>query len=416
MSCVREKLFRKRWVRYGGALLGTAALTGLLIPFRGHINSTTVALAFLLVVLFAAILWGSRPALLASVLGVICFNFFFIPPIHTFTIADPQNWLALAVFFITAVTVGQLSARARRRAREAEAQRGEIKRLYEDLRDAFERASEAEAIKRSERLKSALLDAVTHDIRTPLTSIKASATLLLEDREASEQVEKLSPEEQHTMLKVITHGADRLDRFVEGIVDLARIEAGDLKLYRNWGAVDDIIDAALAQAEPLTRQHEIRVSVEDELPVVRVDARAVAEVIYTLIDNASKYASPETSIVIEATRVADDMIEIAVEDQGPGIPASLRERVFERFYRATRNGQAGGHTGGIGMGLAIAKGIVEAHSGRIWIEDAPAGSGARIVFTVPVGDDDPARSTNGVVQRSISSDESSTKDLNRNGE
>jgi K+-sensing histidine kinase KdpD len=385
---VREKPIRNAWVRYGGALLGTGCVTALLIPFRGHINSTTVALTFLLVVLFAAILWGSRPALLASVLGVICFNFFFIPPIHTFTIADPQNWVALGVFFITALTVGQLSARARRRARLAEAQRSEINRLYEDLQEAFDRASEAEAVKRSERLKSALLDAVTHDIRTPLTSIKASATLLLEDREANEQIERLTAEEQNTMLRVITHGADRLDRFVEGIVDLARIEAGDMNLYRNWGAVDEIIDAALAQAEPLTRRHQIRVSVADELPVVRVDARAVAEVIYTLIDNASKYAPPDTLIVIEATGVADDMIEIAVKDQGPGIPAPLRERVFERFYRAAGNGAAGGHTGGIGMGLAIAKGIVEAHSGRIWIEDGTAGRGARIAFTVPVGDEE----------------------------
>lgn len=304
--------------------------------------------------------------------------------------------------------------RARRRAREAEAQRTEIKRLYEDLQLAFDRASEAEAVKRSERLKSALLDAVTHDIRTPLTSIKASATLLLEDRESGDQLEKLSPDEQQAMLKVITHGADRLDRFVEGIVDLARIEAGDMKLYRNWGAVDDIIDAALAQAEPLTRQHQIRVAVEDELPVVRVDARAVAEVIYTLIDNASKYALPETLITVEAHRVADDMIEIAVEDQGPGIASHLRERVFERFYRVNSNGTASDRTGGIGMGLAIAKGIVEAHSGRIWIEDWTANRGARIVFTVPVGDDesggpDGYRAT----RRNIS--QSGTQDLARYG-
>jgi len=415
MNTVGEKLFRNRWTGYCGSLLGTAAVTALLIPFRGHINSTTVALTFLLVVLVAAILWGSRPALIASILGMLCFNFFFLPPFHTFTIADPQNWVALAVFFITALSVGQLSARARRRAREAEAQRTEIKRLYEDLQGAFDMASEAEAVKRSERLKSALLDAVTHDIRTPLTSIKASATLLLEDREASEEIEKLSPEEQQAMLRVITHGADRLDRFVEGIVDLARIEAGDMKLYRNWGAVDDIIDAALAQAEPLTRQHQIRVSVEDELPVIRVDARAVAEVIYTLIDNASKYAPVETLIVIEATGVADDMIEIAVEDQGPGIPTHLRERVFERFYRATSNGPASGNTGGIGMGLAIAKGIVEAHSGRIWIEDGTSNRGARIVFTVPVGDDEP-RGTDGNAQRAGIIDKSESEDVRPHGE
>ena len=383
-----QRVIKSRWSSYVLAILGVAAITAILIPFRQRINSTTVGFAFLLAILFIAIAWGSKPALVASVLAMLSFNFFFLPPFHTFTIADPQNWVALAAFFITALAVGQLSARAKRRAEEAEASRVEIKRLYENLQNAFERASEAEALKRSERLKSALLDAVTHDIRTPLTSIKASATLLLEDREATEPVEKLAPDEQTAMLRVITHGADRLDRFVEGIVDLARIEAGDLTLYRNWGVVEDIIDAALAQAEPLTRRHRIRVSVENELPVIRVDARAVAEVIYTLIDNASKYSPPDTLVSIEAKRVSDDQVEIAVEDQGPGIPVRLREKVFERLYRGHNNGAMGELIGGIGMGLAIAKGIVEAHSGHIWIEDGAQGRGARIVFTVPVGDDD----------------------------
>ncbi len=344
-----------------------------------------MALAFLLVVLFAAIVWGSKPALLASIIVVACFNFFFLPPVHTFTIADPQNWLALIAFFITALTVGQLSAIARQREHEAETQRKEIKSLYEELHNAFDRASEAEAIKRSEQLKSALLDAVTHDIRTPLTSIKASATLLLEDQESDEESERLSSEEQREMLKVITHGADRLDRFVEGIVDLARIESGDITLHRNWGAVEEIVDAALAQAEPLTRRHRIDISIENELPVVRVDARAVAEVIYTLIDNAGKYAPPETTIRIEAKRTAKEMVQIAVEDEGPGIPIESRKKVFDKFFRIAHDGSAGG----IGMGLAIAKGIVEAHGGEIRVDDLLNQHGARIVFTVPVGDDDP---------------------------
>src|SRR5205807_2824141 len=322
---------RSKAARYLGPVLVTAAGTSFLLPFRARINSTTVALGFLLVVLFVAILWRSGPALVASVLAMLCFNFFFLPPFHTFTIADPQNWVALTAFFVTALAVGQLSARARQRAEEAEAGRHEVKHLYEELQRAFDRASEAEALKRSERLKSALLDAVTHDIRTPLTSIKASATLLLEDRDAKEQMERLSPDEQEAMLRVITHGADRLDRFIEGIVDLARIEAGDMNLHRNWGAIEDIIDAALAQAEPLTRQHQIRISTQEELPVVRVDARAVTEVIYILLDNASKYAPRETLINIEARRVAGDVVEIAVEDRGPGVSPSLRERVFERF-------------------------------------------------------------------------------------
>lgn len=395
-------LLNKTWTSYFLATFGIAFLTALLLTLRGHINSTTVGFAYLLAVVFVAILWGSKPALLASVLAMLCFNFFFLPPFHTFTIADPQNWVALAAFFITALAVGQLSARAKRRAEEAEAGKVEIRRLYDELREAFDRASEAEAIKRSERLKSALLDAVTHDIRTPLTSIKASATLLLEDREEGEDLAKLSPQEQHAMLEVITHGADRLDRFVEGIVDLARIEAGDISLHRNWGSVDDLIDAALAQAEPLTRRHKIEVIVPDELPVVRVDARAVTEVIYALLDNASKYAPPGTLITIEADRAADDVIEISVEDQGPGIPINLRDRAFEKFYRVASNGAAAGRTGGIGMGLAIAKGIVEAHGGRIWIENAKSGHGARIIFTVPVGDDDLPQPNNRESQRAAS--------------
>jgi two-component system sensor histidine kinase KdpD len=380
-------LTSSKLTRYGGALLAIACATALMLPFRAHVNATTVAVALLLAVLFVAIAFGSKPALVASVLAMLGFNFFFLPPYHTFTIADPQNWVALTAFFITALAVGQLSARAKRRAKEAEAGRVENRRLYDELREAFERASEAEATKRSERLKSALLDAVTHDIRTPLTSIKASATLLLEDRDETESSAKLSDEDQYAMLEVIEHSANRLDRFVEGIVDLARIDAGDISLHRNWRAIEDIVEAALAQAEPLTRRHTIKMNVPDELPIVRVDARAVTEVIYTLLDNAGKYAPPQTQITISARETEDDTIEIAVEDEGPGIPAKYRDRVFERFYRIAGNGFTREDTRGIGMGLAIAKGIVEAHGGRIWIEDAAFGRGTRVVFTVPVGDE-----------------------------
>ncbi len=387
MKVVFRRVLASKLTTYFLAAIGIAVLTLLLLPLRDTVNATTIGFAFLLFVLFVAIFWGSKPAFLASILGMLCFNFFFLPPFHTFTIADPQNWVALTAFFITALAVGQLSARAKRRAEEAEAGKIEIRRLYDELQEAFERASEAEAVKRSERLKTALLDAVTHDIRTPLTSIKASATLLLEDRTESDESAKLTSDEKKAMLEVITHGADRLDRFVEGIVDLARIEAGDISVHRNWGAVEDIIDAALAQAEPLTRNHRLKVDVAEEMPVIRVDARAVTEVIYALIDNASKYTPAGTLINIDAHRAADGIVEIAVEDQGPGIPTSVRDRAFEKFFQAEGNGAASGRSG-IGMGLAIAKGIVEAHGGRIWIEDARFGHGTRVVFTVPVGDED----------------------------
>ena len=401
---------------YFSGVLGIAAVTLLLVPIREHANSTTIALGFLLVVLFVAILWGSRPALLASVLGMLCFNFFFLAPFYTFTIADYQNWVALTVFFITALAVGQLSARAKRRAEESEAGRREINRLYEELQDAFERASEAEAFKRSERLKSALLDAVTHDLRTPLTSIMASSTLLLEDRENPSQAEMLDPLEQKALLRVITQASNRLNRFVESMVDLARIEAGDMTLHRNWGAVDEIIEAALTRAEPFTEKHQIRVLMEEELPVVRVDARAVTEVVYTLVDNATKYAPAETTIVVKAHRVHDEIVEIAVEDEGPGIPLHLHEKVFERFFRATDNGTDGQNKFGFGMGLAIARGIVEAHGGNIWVEVGPDGHGTRVVFTVPVSDDEQTPRKNGESRLLATANISIAENPNGNGE
>ena len=371
--------------------MGIAAITVAFIPVRAHINTTTVAFAFLLAVLFVALFWGSKPALLASILAMLCFNFFYLPPYYTFTIADPQNWVALTAFFVTALVVGQLSARAKQRAEEADRGRAENRRLYNELKDAFERASHAEALKRSEGFKSALLDAVTHDLRTPLTSIKASTTLLIEDRQTPQRGEPLSPVEQDALLAVISHESDRLDHFVESIVDLARIDAGEMELRRNWGPVDEMIEAAVARSEPLLRAHELNILVGPDLPVIRVDARAVAEVIFTLLDNASKYSPAGTTITIRAERGADDAVRISVADQGLGIPAELREQVFEKFFRNSVK-EIPNRAAGIGMGLSIAKGIVEAHGGRIWIESSEHGRGTIVIFTVPVGDDEPPRS------------------------
>jgi two-component system sensor histidine kinase KdpD len=370
-----------------------AALTAALKLLGGRVNATTVALALLLVVLFIAARMESGPALVASVLAVFSFNFFFLPPFGTLHISEPENWVALAAFLLTAVIAGQLSTRARRRAEEAEAGRLEIERLYEELRNAFERASQAEALRQSERLKSALLDAVTHDIRTPLTSIKASVTTLLDElrgRAYEGQRVALGAESRREMLEVIDEESDRLNRFVEGLIELARIEAGELRLRLRWGAVDEVFAAALARAEPLTRNHRVSVELEDELPVVRVDPHAVAEVVYTLVDNAAKYSPPGTIIRVAAARADDEMIRIAVEDEGQGIHPDVRVRVFDKFFRATRDGDAGGghNPAGTGMGLAIARGIVEAHGGRIWVEGRAGGAGTRVVFTLPIGDEE----------------------------
>jgi signal transduction histidine kinase len=160
-------------------------------------------------------------------------------------------------------------------------------------------------------------------------------------------------------------------------------------LRRRWGTVDEITSAALRRAEPMTRGHDVEVNIEADLPVVRVDERAVSEVVYTLVDNAAKYSPKGTSIRITAQRYDERMIKMAVEDRGEGIEIDLRERVFDKFFRATRDGDISTHRpAGTGMGLAIAKGIVEAHKGEIWIESGSDGKGTRVVFTLPIGDED----------------------------
>lgn len=325
------------------------------------------------------------------------FNFFFLPPLYRLTVDHPQDWVALVVFFTTALAVGQLSARAKMRAEEAESRKREIERLYQQLQTAFERASHAEALRQSEKLKSALLDAVSHDLRTPLTSIKASITTLIDEargKTEENQPVALGNEDRLEMLQVIDEESDRLTRFIGGLIELARIEAGELHLRRRWGPIEEIISTALTRARTLTQNHEVEVTIEKELPVVRVDANAVSEVIYTLIDNAAKYSRPGTKININAHGAQDGMIRVAVEDQGQGVPMDLRERVFDKFFRAIRDGDVSTHQpSGTGMGLAIAKGIVEAHDGRIWIEPGRGGKGTRVVFTLPIGDEqEPAES------------------------
>ena len=191
------------------------------------------------------------------------------------------------------------------------------------------------------------------------------------------------------MLEVINEECDRLNRFIEGLVELARIEAGEFRLRRRWGTIEEMVEMALGRAKKLTDQHRVEVEIEHDLPVVLVDARAVSEVIYTLVENAAKYSAAGTLIHITGSLAKNDMIRASVEDRGPGIPVDLRERVFDKFFRAIRDGDSNrSQPSGTGMGLAIARGIVEAHSGRIWIESGAGGLGTRVVFTLPIGDEE----------------------------
>jgi two-component system sensor histidine kinase KdpD len=164
-----------------------------------------------------------------------------------------------------------------------------------------------------------------------------------------------------------------------------------MHLRRRWGSVEEIVAAALERAAQLTRAHEVSVQVSEGLPAVRVDAKAVAEVVYTLLDNAAKYSPAGTHIRVRGESAGDGSVRLSVEDEGPGVPLELRERVFDKFFRAMRDGDSGTpKPSGTGMGLAIAKGIAEAHGGRIHIEDAHGARGCRVVVVLPVGDEEEA--------------------------
>lgn len=361
-----------RSVRYGIAVLSILAVTFSLQPFRVTLSTTTIALALLLVVLFSATFFGRNPALLSSFVAMLCFNYFFLPPIHTWTISESQNLIAWAAFTITAVIAGELSAYARRRAREAE-------RLYEELQNAFETASQAEAARRSEKLKSALLDAVTHDLRTPLTSIKASVTMLLEETSEEAIHVTLEREGRQELLEVINEETDRLNDFVESMVEVAKLETGSANLRKTNEEVSEIIHQSLQRAAGLLANHRVKLNLSKKLQPVLVDRKAISEAIYNLIENAAKYSPANTEIDIEAKIIADEL-RITVEDEGAGVPTEEREKIFQKFYRVDKK------TKGFGMGLAIVRGIIEAHDGKVWAEEGR--KGARFVINLPIKKDE----------------------------
>lgn len=364
--------------RYLVPLVLISGLTLGLRPVTDEIGPATVALTFLLAILVSATFYGRNPALLASFVAMLTYNYFFLPPYFTWHVADTHNLVAWGTFTLTAIVAGELSAYARRRAQEAERGKIEIERLYGELHGAFEKASHAEALRQSEQLKSSLLDAVTHDLRTPLTSIKASVTALLDDR----RDRILDPESRTEFLEIINEETDRLNEFIEGMVGLARVEAKAIGLRRSPTSVEEIIRAGAARIRSRLANRELSIEIGDEVPLIEVDANSISEVVFALLDNAIKYSGNSTRIRVSARRI-DDSVEIAVEDEGCGIPTEARDKIFGKFFRA--NGDLHTTGGGLGLGLAIARGIIESQGGSIRVDDGGDGFVTRLAFRVPAG-------------------------------
>ena len=362
-------------------IVATATVTLIVVVLQlASVEHPTVAAPLLLLdVVIVARLFGLGPALLAAGLGSVAYNYYFLPPAG-FALESPDDWIAFVTFTVTAVIAGELASRAERRAAEAQAGRREIERLYQELRGAFERASEAEAARRNEALKAALLDALTHNLRTPLTAIKAGVTALI--RSAMHREPELPVEGRVELLQVIDEETDRLNRFIEGLSTTDRGERSQPTQLREV-PVETIVRSGLMRAETVIRDHRVIVDVARDLPGVSVDSAAMTEVIYILLDNASKYAPSDTAITVRAAREDEHHVRITVTDEGPGIPADLRERVFERFFRVPSREPLDPRRSGAGLGLPIARKLVEAQAGRIWLDGPAQGRGTVAVLVLP---------------------------------
>jgi K+-sensing histidine kinase KdpD len=367
-----------RWLKIAAAALTVAPIVAALRLASVSYAGVAAPLLLLDVVMVAG-LWGTWPALAAAASGAGAYSYFFLPPAG-FAIEDPQDWIEFFTFIGTAVIAGELASRAERRTAEAEAGRREIERLYQELHGAFERASEAEAARRNEQLKAALLDALTHNLRTPLTSIKAAVTAMIRAG-AWTPLSELTPDGRLELLQVIDEESDRLNRFIGGLAGPDRIEP-ERSIQPRAVDVERVIRAGLQRAETVTRDHRIVVAIDEGLPAVAVDAASITEAIYILLDNASKYAPVGTTITVAASRADIREVRITVVDEGPGIPADLRERVFEKFFRVPGRESHDPHRGGVGLGLPIARRLIEAQAGRIWIEAPSSGRGTSAAITL----------------------------------
>jgi two-component system sensor histidine kinase KdpD len=238
--------------------------------------------------------------------------------------------------------------------------------------DLLREAQRAELLARTDELKSALMSAVSHDLRTPLASIMASATSLLEP-----DID-LDDATQRDLLESINEEAVRLNRLVGNLLDMSRIEGGALRPEKDWYAVGEVIDAVVGRLESRLGGHLLTVDVAPDIPLVPLDFTEIDQVITNLLENALKYTPPGTPIQIQARR-AGDQVEIVVADRGPGVPPEHLAHLFDKFYR----------TGsvrpmhGMGLGLAISKGLVEAHGGQIRAASTP-GAGLTVTFTLPI--------------------------------
>ncbi|HTS72116.1 MAG TPA: ATP-binding protein [Gaiellaceae bacterium] len=358
----------KRFAPGLASLAAVAVVTGGIDLLKGHIPVLSLAVLYLLAIIPIAAAWGTVYAVGVALLGMLAFNFFFLPPLYTLTIQDSRNWFALLVFVVTAIVVSELAARSRRRADEAEAALRALRELTAERERLAQEALEAEALRRSDALKTALLRTVSHDLRSPLMAILTSAGALAHGELS------LGPEDRQDLAETILGEADRLDRLVANLLDLSRLQAGAAPPEQRDWAIEDVVLEALDGLEAGGR---VEVVLPDESPLVHVDPHQIERAVANLVENALRYSPADEPVRVQVREIGRDVL-VRVIDHGPGIGSADAARIFEPFQRG---GDEDGARGA-GLGLAIARGFAEANGGRVWVE-SHAGQGATFTLALP---------------------------------
>ena len=353
----------------------TGAVGLALLPFRTNITSATVALLLVVVVVGAAIVGGSPAAIATALAAAITLNVGFIRPYGTLDIADVDRGTELVAFLAVALLVGQLVSRLVRRRTQVSEVSQQVRELdvrVEELRtersDLARRATRAEELEQIDVQRAALLRSVSHDLRTPLASIRAVATDLRDG----------VPYDSETRVELLTtvcDEVDRLDRFVANLLSMSRIEAGVFEPDRQAVDVHEIVADRVKQLAPLLRHVRVRIDIPDDTPLLDADYAQLEQVLSNLLANAARHAPADSEVWIAAVR-EDAMLRLEVSDQGSGIAEEEVARLFEPFERGVGSRSTG-------IGLAICRSIVEAHGGLITVRRT-FGGGATFSFTIPV--------------------------------
>lgn len=346
-------------LRYGLTMLIVVLMTStvslLRLTIEGHI--ATIQLIYLLGVMLIAILVDTGPAFLAALLSFLYASYFFAEPHYSFHINNPEEAIRLVAFLAIALLGGGLAARARTHAARAE-------------QLALE-AAQARALAESDRLKSAILSSVSHDLRTPLTTIRGAI-----DELTATDIE-WSPAHRQQLLTTIAEQSQRLHTLVSNLLDLSRIRAGAVHPHKDWYALDEVILHTINAQQALFNRHPLSLDLPAELPLIQLDFVLTEQVLVNLLHNAVTHTPPGTALLIQAW-LDNDWIVVGVADRGPGIPPPNRSRIFEPFYRLGSVND----TQGSGVGLSVCQGFIQAQGGQIWVEEH-AGGGARFCFRLP---------------------------------